>query len=103
MDTRQVHTWVNSLMGYFALRVRKQGSTVSLEVQHDVLGIIQRKNASGKFYEDANNWLKQESQEGDPFIDEETGETLIERQERQVVRRMQEYDTSGLDAGIVED
>jgi hypothetical protein len=90
-------------MGYFGLRVRKERSTVSLEVQHDVLGIIQRKNARGRFYEDANNWLKQESQDGDPFIDEETGETLIERQERQVVRRMQEYDTSGLDAGIVED
>jgi hypothetical protein len=103
MKDRQVLDWVNSLMGYFGLRVRKERSTVSLEVQHDVLGIVQRKNARGKFYEDANNWLKQESQDGDPFIDEETGETLIQRQERQVVSRMQEYDTSGLDAGIMED
>ena len=44
--------------------------------------------------------LKQESKEGDPFIDEETGETIIEKRERERGVRMRDYDTSGLDRGI---
>ena len=44
--------------------------------------------------------MKQESKDGDPFIDEETGETIIEKRERERGVRMRDYDTSGLDRGI---
>jgi hypothetical protein len=43
---------------------------VSLEVQHDVLGIIRWQERERRIHQDVNNWLKQESQDGDPFIDD---------------------------------
>ena len=40
---------------------------------------------------------------GDPFLDEATGETLPQKRERARAREMREFDTSGLDRGVVVD
>jgi hypothetical protein len=94
---------VNSLLKPFSIRVTPDGGTVSLEVLNDVLGIVQRHNNHGKFYQDGKNLLRQENKEGDPFIDEATGETLIEKQEKKREQRMMDYDTSRLDVGLRDD
>ena len=103
MDTKQILMWVNSLLKPFALKVGavdKHGGGYRLEVCSDMLGLIRRKNQKGRFFEDSENVLKQETQDGDPFMDEETGETLHQRweQEREEVRR--NYNTSLLDQGV---
>jgi hypothetical protein len=103
MNRRQILTWVGSLLKPFSLKLKPSGSIVSLEVENDVLGIIKRRNEQGKFYQDARNLLRQESEDGDPFIDEATGETLIEKQEKKREQRMMDYDTSGLDVGVRDD
>ena len=101
MSPQQVLMWCNSLLKQFSVQVRaeKHGGYF-LELQNDLLSLIQRKNKAGKFYEDAKNLLKQESKDGDPFIDEETGETLIQKRERVQENKMKEYDTSLLDRGL---
>jgi hypothetical protein len=101
MSPQQVLMWCNSLLKQFSVQVRaeKHGGYF-LELQNDLLDLIKRKNDSGRFYEDSRNLLKQESKDGDPFIDEETGETIIEKRERERGVRMRDYDTSGLDRGI---
>ena len=103
LNKRQVLTWVNSLLKPFSIRVKPDGGAVSLEVLNDVLGIVQRHNNHGNFYQDGKNLLRQENKEGDPFIDEATGETLIEKQEKKREQRMMDYDTSRLDVGLRDD
>ena len=87
----------------FSIRVKPDGGAVSLEVLNDVLGIVQRHNNHGKFYQDGKNLPRQENKEGDPFIDETTGDTLIEKQEKKREQRMMDYDTSRLDVGLRDD
>ena len=101
MSPQQVLMWCNSLLKQFSVQVRaeKHGGYF-LELQNDLLSLIKRKNNAGRYYEDSRNLLKQESKEGDPFIDEETGETLIQKRERAQVDRMRAYDTSLLDRGL---
>jgi hypothetical protein len=103
MDTKQMLIWVNSLLKPFALKVSavdRHGGGYRLEVCSDVLGIVRRKNAKGRLFEDRDNVLKQESPDGDPFVDEATGETLLERRDRELERARREYDTSLLDRGV---
>ena len=101
MSPQQVLMWCNSLLKQFSVQVRaeKHGGYF-LELQNDLLSLIKRKNNAGRYYEDSRNLLKQESKEGDPFIDEETGETLTQKRERVQVDRMRAYDTSLLDRGL---
>ena len=101
MSPQQVLMWCNSLLKQFSVQVRaeKHGGYF-LELQNDLLSLIKRKNNAGRYYEDSRNLLKQESKEGDLFIDEETGETLIQKRERVQVDRMRAYDTSVLDRGL---
>ena len=84
MSPQQVLMWRNSLLKLFSVQVRaeKHGGYF-IELQNDLLNLIKRKNDAGRFYEDSGNLLKQESKEGDPFVDEETGETIIEKRERE--------------------
>ena len=107
MTTQQILMWVNALLKPFSIRVKainKNGEGYKLEVLNDVLGIITRRNKRDRFYEDEANLLKQEARDGDPFIDEATGKTLIVRREEERVekrRRVAEaLDTSKLDVGI---
>jgi hypothetical protein len=101
MTPQQVLMWCNSLLKPFSVQVRAQKhGGYFLELQNDLLSLIKRKNDSGRFYEDSRNLLKQESKDGDPFIDEETGETLLEKRERQRAEAMRNYDTTGLDRGV---
>lgn len=103
MDTKQMLIWVNSLLKPFALKVSavdRHGGGYRLEVCSDVLGIVRRKNAKGRLFEDRDNVLKQESPDGDPFVDEDAGETLLERRDRELERARREYDTSLLDRGV---
>jgi hypothetical protein len=65
-----------------------------------MLDLIKRKNSRGKFYEDSNNLLKQESKDGEPFIDEATGQTIIQKQQEERKEKMRAFDTSRLDAGV---
>jgi len=102
METKQILLWVNALVNPFGLKVGavdKHGGGYKLEVCSDILGLIKRKNRRGKFYEDSENLLKQETPGGDPFIDE-VGETILVKRERARVREMQEYDTRLLDRGV---
>jgi hypothetical protein len=99
--------WVNALLKTFSIRVKainKNGDGYKLEVLNDVLGIITRRNKRDRFYEDEANLLKQEARDGDPFIDEATGKTLIVRREEERVEKRrrvaEELDTSKLDVGI---
>jgi predicted patatin/cPLA2 family phospholipase len=64
-----------------------------------MLELIKRKNNHGKFYQDGKNLLKQENKDGDPFIDEETGETLYQKIEKKQALARNSYDTSRLDVG----
>ena len=97
----KVLMWRSSLLTPILVQIRaKKHWGYFLELQNDLLDLIKRKNKSGRFYEDSRNLLKQESKDGDPFIDEETGETIIEKRERERGVRMRDYDTSGLDRGI---
>jgi hypothetical protein len=101
MTPQQILMWCNSLLKPFSVQVRAQKhGGYFLELQNDLLSLIKRKNDSGRFYEDSRNLLKQESRDGDPFIDEETGETLLEKRDRERGERMRDFDTSGLDKGI---
>ena len=70
MSPQQVLMWCHSLLKQFSVQVRaeKHGGYF-LELQNDLLDLIKRKNKSGRFYEDSRNLLKQESKDGDPFID----------------------------------
>ena len=69
-------------------------------VLSDLVGLIKRKNARGRFYEDRENLLRQESRDGDPFIDEVTGETLTEKRQKTREWEMRDFDTSRLDVGV---
>ena len=107
MTTQQILMWVNALLKPFSIRVKamnKNGDGYKLEVLNDVLGIVKRRNKRDRFYEDEANLLKQEARDGDPFIDEETGKTLIVRREEERVEKRrrvaEELDTSKLDVGI---
>ena len=100
MNKRQILTWVNSLLMPFCWRVKSNGGYVALERLNDVLGLINRKNEKGWFYEDKDNLLKQEDKNGDPFIDEQTGETIPQKLEKAREKRRKDYDTSKLDVGI---
>ena len=71
-----------------------------MRVLSDMLGLVQRKNRRGRFFEDGENLLKQESPDGDPFIDKDTGETSRQRQERQRQVERAAFDTSRLDWGV---
>ena len=84
MTPQQQLMWLNSLFKQFSFQVKaeKHGGYF-LEIQNDLLALIRRKNQAGRLYEDSRNLLKQESREGDHFIDEVTGESLIERRERE--------------------
>ena len=100
---KQMLIWVISRLKPFALKVSavdRHGGGYRLEVCSDVLGIVRRKNAKGRLFEDRDNVLKQESPDGDPFVDEETGETLLERRDRELERARRKYDTSLLDRGV---
>ena len=46
---------------------------------------------------------QQQTSEGDPFIDEQTGETIIEKRQQQRQQSMREYNTSLLDVGVDSD
>ena len=84
-----------------AIRViSKQGEGYKLEVLNDMLGIIKRKNQNDRFYEDGENLLKQEGRNGDPFLDEATGETIPQKQEKKRQKKMRDFDTSLLDRGV---
>jgi hypothetical protein len=100
MNKRQILTWVNSLLMPFCLRVKSNGGYVALERLNDVLGVVKRKNEKGKFYEDKDNLLKQEDKNGDPFMDEQTGETIPQKLEKAREKKRKDYDTSKLDVGI---
>ena len=103
MTTQQILLWVNSLLKQFSLKIRaisKQGEGYKLEVLNDILGIIKRKNQNDRFYEDCENRLKQEGKDGDPFLDEATGETIHQKQEKRRQKKMRDFDTSLLDRGI---
>ena len=107
MTTQQILMWVNALLKPFSIRIKainKNGDGYKLEVLNDVLGIVKRRNKRDRFYEDEANLLKQEARDGDPFIDEETGKTLIVRREEERVEKRrrvaEELDTSKLDVGI---
>ena len=100
MNKRQILTWVNSLLMPFCLRVKSNGGYVALEQLNDVLGVVKRKNEKGKFYEDKDNLLKQEDKNGDPFMDEQTGETIPQKLEKAREKKRKDYDTSKLDVGI---
>jgi hypothetical protein len=85
MDSKQVLIWTNLLLKQFSLAVRavdNYGGGYRLSIENGLLELIQRKNKHGKFYQDAQNLLKQENEDGDPFIDEETGETLYQKKEK---------------------
>ena len=104
MTTQQVLVWRNSLLKQLAIRIKsmgKRGEGYRLAVLNDVLGIIKRKNENVRFFEDRENLLQQENRLGDPFLDEATGETLPPKRERARAREMREFDTSGLDRGVV--
>ena len=97
MDTKQMLLWTNSLLKPFGLRVspiNRNGKGYQLVVLSDLLGLIKRKNARGRFYEDRENLLRQESRDGDPFVDGATGETLTEK------RETRDFDTSRLDVRV---
>ena len=90
----------------FSLKVSalgKHGEGYRLVVLHDMLELIKRKNNRGKFYQDRENLLKQQTSEGDPFVDEQTGETIIEKRQQQRQQSMREYSTSLLDVGVESD
>ena len=107
MNGRQILPWINTLIKPFGLAIKSDHGKYKLTERFDILGLIRRKNARGRFYEDAENLLGQVSGEGDPFIDEVTGETLIQKRERvrreTAERRQREFDTSRLDEGVSED
>ena len=103
MDSKQVLIWTNLLLKQFSLAVRavdNYGGGYKLSIENGLLELIQRKNKHGKFYQDAQNLLKQENEDGDPFIDEETGETLYQKKEKIQAQARNDYNTSNLDAGV---
>ena len=103
MDSKQILIWTNLLLKQFSLAVRavdNYGGGYKLSIENGLLELIQRKNKHGKFYQDAQNLLKQENEDGDPFIDEETGETILQKVERVRERERREFDTSLLDRGV---
>jgi hypothetical protein len=105
-DSQHVLLWVNSILRPFSLKVSalgKHGEGYRLVVLHEMLELIARKNSRGKFYQDRENLLKQQTSEGDPFVDEQTGETIIEKRQQQRQQSMRQYSTSLLDVGVESD
>ena len=103
LDTQHMLLWANALLKPFSLKISAvghHGEGYRLRVLSDMLGLVQRKNRRGRFFEDGENLLRQESPDGDPFIDEDTGETLLQRQERQRQVERAGFDTSRLDWGV---
>ena len=88
----------------FGLKVDSDHGKYKLKERFDILGLTRRKNERGRFYEDAENLLGQVSKDGDPFIDEATGENLIQKRDRErkeaAERRKIEFNTTLLDTGI---
>jgi hypothetical protein len=103
MESKQILAWANALGKPCSIAVRavdKHGGGYRLEVLNEMLELIKRKNNHGKFYQDGNNLLGQQNKDGDPFIDEETGETLYQKIEKKQALARNSYDTSRLDVGV---
>jgi len=91
----RVVNWINRILERFSLKLVREGGVFQLEVLNELLELIRRKNFRGRFFQDRGNLLRQETLQGDPFLDEATGETVVERRNR-------EFDTSRLDWGVGE-
>ena len=107
MNPRQITPWINMIIKPFGLKVESDHGKYKLKERFDILGLIRRKNERGKFYEDSEDLLGQVSKGGDPFIEEATGETLIQNMDRErkeaAERRQIEFNTTPLDKGINEE
>jgi hypothetical protein len=87
MTIREIIPWINMLLKPFGILIKADHGRYFLGQRFDILGLIQRKNSRGKYYNDGANLLGQVQGNDDLFIDEDTGE--IQSRERLERRKLE--------------